>query len=213
MGRGSSKGGGLGGGGEGLNPSDILGTKDMISNRDSNKEATDQVLSVARDLYDQYGQNGVLPGNFEIATLKPGARAMAYYDGSNIAINQAYFDSAKMNAAYDACVDSGFHPGRGNKSAIEAVTAHEFGHALADTVGQKMGGKNLHAASQAIVEEARQSLGNKKVKGFAGNISRYATESYAECVAEAISDVYCNGNKAKAESKAINKVVKKYLGQ
>ena len=137
---------------------------------------------------------------------------MAYYDGQNVAMNQAYFNSERMNAAYDACVNSGFHPSRGNKSGIEAVAAHEFGHALSDTVATKMGVKDLDVASKNIVNEAMGNMKRKNANTFAAKISGYAKESYAECVAEAVADVYCNGNKARAESKAINKVINKYLG-
>ena len=40
---------------------------------------------------------------------------------------------------------------------------------------------------------------------MAKNISGYAGHSNAECIAEAVSDVYCNGRKASAESRAIVK--------
>ena len=46
---------------------------------------------------------------------------------------------------------------------------------------------------------------------MASKISGYARSSNAEAIAEAISDCYCNGSKAKAESKAIKSVIDKYL--
>ena len=52
---------------------------------------------------------------------------------------------------------------------------------------------------------------HRGVVQMAAKISRYATESNAEAIAEAVSDVYCNGNKARAESLAIVSVVDKYL--
>jgi len=42
-------------------------------------------------------------------------------------------------------------------------------------------------------------------------VSGYAEENNAECVAEAFADVFCNGKKAKAESRAIVSVLEKYL--
>ena len=210
MGRGVSKSSGLGGGGGGnIN---VLSTEDMISNRGQNVEATDQVLNVARDLYNEYGDNGVLVGNMQIATLAPGSRAMAYYDSEgNVAMNKNYFDTQVMNAAYDACVGTGFHPGRGNKSGIEAVAAHEFGHSISDVVGKKSG-KDIDQASYDIVRKAMKQTKSRNVEKFATNISRYAKKNYAECVAEAIADCYCNGKNAKKESKAIQKVIKNELG-
>ena len=46
---------------------------------------------------------------------------------------------------------------------------------------------------------------------MASKISGYATHSNAEAIAEAIADCYCNGKKAKSESKAIKGVIDKYL--
>lgn len=211
MGRGVSKSSGLGGGGGGGNIS-VLSTVDMISNRGGNEAATDQVLSVARDLYNEYGENGVLVGNMQIAKLGPGARAMAYYDSEgNVAINKNYFNTEVMDAAYDGCVERGFHPGRGNKSGMEAVTAHEFGHSISDAVGKKSG-KDIDQASYDIVQKAMKQTGTRNAEKFAKNISGYAKKNYAECVAEAIADCYCNGDKAKKESKAIQRVIKSELG-
>lgn len=47
-------------------------------------------------------------------------------------------------------------------------------------------------------------------KAWAGKISGYAQDSWAECVAEAVSDYYCNGSKAHANSKAIMAELRKY---
>lgn len=46
---------------------------------------------------------------------------------------------------------------------------------------------------------------------MASNISGYAKSSYAECVAEAVADVYCNGSKARVESRAIVNEINKIL--
>ena len=46
---------------------------------------------------------------------------------------------------------------------------------------------------------------------MAKKISTYATHSNAEAIAEAFSDVYCNGKKAHKESQAIVNVINSYL--
>lgn len=42
-------------------------------------------------------------------------------------------------------------------------------------------------------------------------VDSYATDSNAECIAEATTDVYCNGKKAKAESKAVVQVLRNLI--
>ena len=111
----------------GVSGADIVSTTSLISMREDGKQTeVDQVLTVLRSVMDDFG---VDLNDVQIAILKgAGMSAMAYYDSNNnLAINEAYFDSTKMDSAYDACVTSGFHPGRGDKSAMEAVAAHEAG--------------------------------------------------------------------------------------
>lgn len=196
--------------GGGLKPGDVIGTTDMISARANFEEnSVNSVLNVGRDMVDEYGEEIVA---FEVADLKPNAQGvLGYYDGSNIAINSSFMNTARINDAYDTCVESGYHPSRGNKTAMEAVAAHEYGHALTDAAARKMGASDLNTAATQIVNEARKSTSHRGIVQMASKISRYATASNAEAVAEAISDVYCNGGKAKAESKAIVNVVNKYV--
>lgn len=214
-GRGSRGTSGRQGGGEGLNAGDIVETKSFMSERGN--YSADDVLQAFKDVSDDYGY---VVEDIQIATLSgKGQSVLAYYDGSNIAFNESYLKSGVMDKAYDSCVDSGFHPGRGNKTALQAVAAHELGHGLTDAVGEKMGlpalggnGKRrIDAAADAIVNEARKSTKHRGVVQMSSKISKYATYSNAEAVSEAFADVYCNGKKARSESRAIVDVVNKYL--
>lgn len=137
---------------------------------------------------------------------------MAYYDGANIAVNQNYFKDS-IDGIYDSAVSSGFHPGRGNKTGLEAVVAHEIGHKLTDQVGVKLGNGvfDIDKTATTIVKEALKQTNHRGVVQLASKISDYATYSNAEAVAEAYADVYCNGNKAHKESIAIMNVVNKYI--
>ena len=146
-------------------------------------------------------------------TLKGAAArsVLGYYGDGRVALNTNYTNVNKMNNVYDSAVKSGYHPSRGNKSGTEAVMYHEMGHALTDHVAKKVGAGNLDTASKKIVNDAyKASNGKGGTVAWAGKISGYAKESYAECVAEAVSDWYCNGNKASKQSKAIMKELKKY---
>ena len=206
-----SRGGRRGGATGGLNPSDVLGTSNLLIDTALDEKTRGEVSKTLKDFRDEYGLEY---SNTRIARLKSGSDALAYYDGAGIAINSSYLNSERMNKAMKQCAESGFHPPTGNKTGMEAVVAHELGHALTDMVGVKMGNKqwlDFDKTSTAIVNEARKQTKHRGVVQMASKISGYATHSNAEAIAEAISDCYCNGKKARAESKAIKSVVDKYL--
>ena len=97
---------------------------------------------------------------------------------------------------------------------MAAVVAHEFGHAATDAVATKLGYSGLNKldrAANVICEEARKQTRHRGVVKMAAKISGYATTSNAEAVAEAFCDVYCNGKKAKKESRAIVNIANSYL--
>ena len=205
MGRGSSGAGGGKTSGGGLNPNNIKSKRDLVSERERKQAEVDSVLSVARDIHDQYG---VDVGQFVIADIVgKDSNTLAYYDGESIGFNSKYFDSKNMQAAYDDCVKSGFHPPRGNKSGLEAVAAHEFGHALNLKVTEKLGAKvhySMEKAADEVVKRAMKQAGVKEsASEFKAKVSGYARTNSKEAIAEAVADVYCNGRKAKPESRAI----------
>lgn len=209
--RGGKRGGGdlLGKGGD---TGKVLDTSDMISQRGKYQTEVDDVLSVSQRMNNLFGNEGQIE-QFQIAKMT--GRAMAYYDSNgNIAVNSRYMNSKGMNAAYDAAVKNNFHPSRGNKTGMEATAAHEFGHALTERVGAKMGKAgfdNLESVARDVVERARSKTKHSTNMSFAGKISGYAQYNFAECVAEATSDWFCNGSKAKKESRAIVAVMNSIL--
>ena len=206
-GRGASSSGRYGGGG-GLSPADILSTNSFVSER-HNYDISNDVLDVFKNVNEEYGY---VIGDILVAKIKSKSNnTMAYYDGTNIGFNEAYASTKVLNKAYADCVKSGFHPSNGNKSPAEAVASHELGHALTDAVGKKTGGLDIDRASDRIVKEAKKQTGHRGVVQMAKKISTYATHSNAEAIAEAFSDVYCNGKKAHKESKAIVNVINSYL--
>ena len=210
-GRGARSGAGRMGGGGGISPSDIVSTRDLMSDRGRNQQMVDELMTPFKDANGEYGY---VVEQVQLATLKSGTNAIAYYDGANIALNEAYYNKKGLETAYAECVKSGFHPSKGKKTAAEAVMAHEIGHALTDAVGQKMGITGLGQTDRAatrIVSEARKQTKHRGVVQMASKISGYATYSNAEAIAEAFSDVYCNGGKARSESKAIVNVINSYL--
>jgi hypothetical protein len=215
-GRGATSGsGGEGGGNTGGNI-EVANTTSLVSMRNGDDEEAralaDETLAVFKEVNDEYGTQ---VADILIAELGKGSHTMAYYDaGDNIAINQKYFNSKTMNQAYADCVKSGFHPSNGNKTALQAVVAHELGHALTERVGAKMGKAgffNIDKTANTIVRGAMWSTEHKTAASFRSAISGYAKRNNAECIAEAFSDVFCNGTKAKKESRAVVKVINDYL--
>lgn len=195
-GRGASKGGRVGGGG-GLNPADILDTRSLISDREANQSLVDQTLQTLRDVNREFGEE---VADISLATLSKKAQsAMAYSDGYSIGVNENYF-SDRAESAYDDCVKSGWHPPKGNKTAMQAIVAHELGHNLTMRIAEKLGVGSMDTAAMQIVNQARRTTGDRGNVIMARKISEYATASNAETVAEAYADVYCNGSRAKAQS-------------
>lgn len=211
-GRGATSGsGGAGGANTGGNI-DVANTKSLVSERENQQALVDETLQVFSDVNDMYGTQVT---DILIAELGKGSNTLAYYDaGDNIAINEKYFNSKNMSKAYADSVASGFHPSNGNKTALQAVVAHELGHKITEQVGAKMGQGgffNIDKTANSIVGQAKKGSGHKTVASFRSAISGYAKKNNAECIAEAFSDVFCNGKKAKKESRAVVTVIDKYL--
>ena len=215
-GRGSSSGESLGGGGnENIN---IASETDIWSYRHNpaNEPFVDSMNNVARDIQGEFPDlmsETVTRINASELRGADRVRTLGYYTPAekSVSLNRNYTNVEKMNQTYDASVASGFHPSRGNKNGVEAVTAHELGHALTDHVGKKMGETDIDSAAKRIVDNAyANNRGRGGTKKWAGGISGYAQHSNAECVAEAVADWYCNGSKASRVSKAIMSEMFKY---
>lgn len=214
-GRGSSSGGESLSTGSGK-PMTILNPVDVWSYRHNpNNEAyVDAINSSVRDIADDF-PNIMSSTIARVDAAEFGGadrlNTLGCYGNGTLTMNKNYTNVDKMNAVYDNAVKSGYHPSRGDKNGTEAVTYHEMGHAITDHIAVKLGEKNLDGASKRIVNDAyKASKGTGGTKAWAGKISGYAQENYAECVAEAVTDFYCNGNKAKSQSKAIMRELKKY---
>lgn len=187
----------------------IYSERSLVSEREGKRSETDQVLGVMRNIEKSYG---ITVDDLTVATLKgkSSMKCMAFYGEKRIGVNERYFDSKKCDNSMDKAAESGWHPSRGNKTGIEALTAHEAGHMVNDAAAKKMN-MSMTDAAHHIVNEANASHGRySKTLDFASQISGYATHSRAETIAEAFADVYCNGSNAKSESIAVVNVLNKY---
>lgn len=214
MGRGRSGSGESLGGGSGENVN-ILNTTDVWSyrHRRDNEAFVDAINTGVSKIQNDFPDVMDTVERVDAAQLGglDSATTLGFYGGGELGINQNYTDIGKMNITYDAAVQSGYHPSRGNLSGTEAVTLHEMGHALTDHVGKKIGSKDLDSAAKTIVDNAYKNSGGRGgTKRWAGGISGYAQKNNAECIAEAVADWYCNGNRAARQSKAIMSELRKY---
>lgn len=132
---------------------------------------------------------------------KPGV--LGAYGGNELIMNQKYVKNANLTKAMKDT--DGFHPSIGNKTGAEAVAAHEIGHRLGEVAAKKAG-----ISEREIVARAGKTV-NIKTENMAGHISGYARSNYGETIAEASSDVFCNGSKASKASIAIMDEIKKIL--
>ena len=212
-GRGGSS--GMGGGGQFVN---IGETTDVWSYRhdSGNEPFVDAINEGARKIQEDFKDLMTTVEHVDAAELegKDKYEVLGFYssDLKTVALNRNFTDVDKMNQVYDSSVASGFHPSRGNLTGTEAVALHEMGHALTDHIAKKMGLPGLHEASRKIFNDAyRATKGKGKFKEWAGKISGYARENYAETVAEAVADYYCNGQNAHAYSRAIMDQLRKYM--
>lgn len=208
------RGAGLGSGGGGLSRANILNETDVWSYRHNRNNApfVDSINTAARNLQEEFPDLMQHVTSVNAATLGgKDASTLGYYDrlSRSVSLNTNYTNINKMNTVYDS--DKTFHPSRGNRDAVEAVTAHEMGHAITGMVAEKMG-LDYDTAARRIVNNAYKNTGGKGGKSWAGKISGYAKTNNSECIAEAVCDVFCNGNKATSQSKAIYTELKKIGG-
>ena len=209
------KGGNRGGGGGGgvLEPEGA--TRSLISERETKTREVDNVLTVLRDMADEYGIRT------DTRLSEQGKSTYAYFTPAfdRIVFNDRYFDTQNLNRMYDNDVSQSYHPSRGNKTGLEAIIAHEFGHKITAEASQAQYGTpyRLDEVSQRIVNQAWKNIkANNSTditrKGdFISSISGYARHSAPETVAEAVADVYCNGNNANVGSREIVSVLKSML--
>lgn len=204
MGRGSSK---AGGGGM-LNKDSSVTIKsshplvDEIG-KDGGGAFANEIMNT-RDAFEREYGDVIKSVNLSVATFG-GSGALGAYGQNTLYMNGKYIRNANLTDAMKQGAASGFHPGIGDKTGAEAVAAHELGHHLGNVAASRAG-----ISEQDIVGRAAAKLG-MKTDNVAGKISGYARYNYAETIAEASADVYCNGDKASRASRAIMAEVKSIL--
>lgn len=186
-----------------------------------NEVFVDNVNQTLREMGETFTELNSVINDVYIAKMsgKNSRSVMAFWGlNGELGINKHFGNVDKMAKSYANDVKQGWHPSNGNKTAEQAVIAHELGHSLTTLAQQKTGAKSFDDVAHRIMKDSQKILnkqaGKRKYQGtkkIANAISGYAKENNAECIAEATADVYCNGKKAKTESKAIVKALKNLI--
>ena len=108
-------------------------------------------------------------------------------------------------------------------TTIESDMVHESAHVLEfvflnrnvnykNTLQKENAWNNCNEAEKIVLEafnnlRAKGIIKGKKLSGLIDDISRYASESYSETMAEAFSDCFINGDNAHEISKEIKRLV------
>lgn len=155
-----------------------------------------------RDAFEAEYGSAVKRINLEAAVFTDKS-TLGAYGGDTLYMNEKYIKNKYLTQAMQS--SGGFHPGIGDKTGAEAVAAHEIGHRLGEIAA-----KRANISEKEIVSRAAQKLG-LKTENMAGHISQYARSNYGETIAEASSDVFCNGRSAAKASQAIMAEIKSIL--
>ena len=142
MGRGSSKAGGVGKYGGGMEGSDT--TTRVLSRHPLTDEIStgggnfaNEIMNT-RDAFEAEYGSAVTQMNLNVGTFdKPGV--LGAYGSDTLVMNERYVRNQYLTTAMKAAQKDGFHPSIGNKTGAEAVAAHEIGHRLGEVAAKRAG--------------------------------------------------------------------------
>lgn len=212
MGRGSSSaGGGTGPFGGGMENGKDTTTR-VLSSRPLTEvigsgggQYANEIMNTRDAMEREYG-DAVTMMNLSLGKFSDSSVLGAYGDNT-LYMAEKNVKNPYLTESMKQAAASGFHPQIGDKTGAEAVAAHEIGHRLGEIAAQKAGITEKQVVARAAVRA------RIRTENMAGYISGYARSNYSETIAEAASDVYCNGSKASKASRAIMREVKSILKQ
>lgn len=181
---------------------------DTVKNLD--QRAVNEFEQAVHDVLNDFGlpDNTVTRINGYMLNVGKGPDGVAGANGfDEISLNPKYFSD--YNTANE--ISKGYTIVGG----IKGTATHEVGHVIAHQILKKSmpGASNLEIAKARHNEKAEKAILKEAKKRYGSNppISPYGSTRKSEKVAEAVSDVYTNGSKAKLYSKVIVEVMKDML--
>lgn len=186
--------------------------------KELNYSSVSRVLKSLRNMLNQYPEINKYVKR--ISTSEHGA--MVFRPNENdISLNPKFF---KDPDAYRNLIKEQVERGYWIKgTTIESDMVHESAHVLEfvflnrnvnykNTLQKENAWNNCNEAEKIVLEafnnlRAKGIIKGKKLSGLIDDISRYASESYSETMAEAFSDCFINGDNAHEISKEIKRLV------
>lgn len=186
--------------------------------KELNYSSVSRALKSLRNMLNQYPEINKYVKR--ISTSEHGA--MVFRPNENdISLNPKFF---KDPDAYRNLIKEQVERGYWIKgTTIESDMVHESAHALEfvflnrnvnykNTLQKENAWNNCNEAEKIVLEafnnlRAKGIIKGKKLNGLIDDISRYASESYSETMAEAFSDCFINGDNAHEISKEIKRLV------
>lgn len=186
--------------------------------KELNYSSVSRALKSLRNMLNQYPEINKYVKR--ISTSEHGA--MVFRPNENdISLNPKFF---KDLDAYRNLIKEQVERGYWIKgTTIESDMVHESAHVLEfvflnrnvnykNTLQKENAWNNCNEAEKIVLEafnnlRAKGIIKGKKLSGLIDDISRYASESYSETMAEAFSDCFINGNNAHEISKEIKRLV------
>lgn len=186
--------------------------------KELNYSSVSRALKSLRNMLNQYPEINKYVKR--ISTSEHGA--MVFRPNENdISLNPKFF---KDPDAYRNLIKEQVERGYWIKgTTIESDMVHESAHVLEfvflnrnvnykNTLQKENAWNNCNEAEKIVLEafnnlRAKGIIKGKKLSGLIDDISRYASESYSETMAEAFSDCFINGNNAHEISKEIKRLV------
>ena len=186
--------------------------------KELNYSSVSRALKSLRNMLNQYPEINKYVKR--ISTSEHGA--MVFRPNENdISLNPKFF---KDPDAYRNLIKEQVERGYWIKgTTIESDMVHESAHALEfvflnrnvnykNTLQKENAWNNCNEAEKIVLEafnnlRAKGIIKGKKLSGLIDDISRYASESYSETMAEAFSDCFINGDNAHEISKEIKRLV------
>jgi len=186
--------------------------------KELNYSSVSRALKSLRNMLNQYPEINKYVNR--ISTSYNGA--MVFRPSKNdISLNPEYF---KGPDAYSKLIKEQVRKGYWIKgTTIESDMVHEAAHVLEfvflnrninykNTLQKENAWNNCNESEKIVLEafnnlRAKGIIKGKKLSRLIDDISRYASESYSETMAEAFSDCFINGNSAHEISKEIKRLV------
>ena len=173
------------------------------------KQALDESLQAIKEV--------LLDFDLPLSTLKS-VEGIDEYNaimGTN-GFNKLSISNAKYSSYQSALKANANDNNRFVSSGIRGTATHEAGHIVMNAIYQKTSyNSNLERAKARLKGKLEKQIIKEAAKKYGSNpqISVYGSTKFEEKVAEAVSDVYTNGNNANPFSKMVVEVIKKYLRQ